>query len=68
MMVIVNGETTELPDGASVGDAVAAVRPDPTGRGIAVAVNGTVVPKSAWAETVLTPDDQVEVLAAVAGG
>lgn len=68
MKIVVNGVDLELPDGAPVTDAVAAVRPAAATRGIAVAVNGSVVPRSAWGDTQLEPDDKVEVLTAVAGG
>jgi sulfur carrier protein len=40
----------------------------PGGRGIAVAVNGEVVPRSAWATTTVAAGDQVEVLTAAQGG
>jgi len=36
--------------------------------GVAVAVNGEVVPRSAWSERALRPGDQVEVVGAVQGG
>ena len=68
MMVVVNGSPIELEQGAPLADAISVVRSDPSARGIAVAVNGTVVPRSAWAETRLSEDDKVEVLTAVAGG
>jgi len=68
MRVTVNGTVVELTADARVSDAVELVRPDSDGRGIAVAVNGEVVPKSAWADVDLAPEDQVEVLTAVAGG
>ncbi len=38
------------------------------GRGIAVARNGEVVPRSLWATTLLTLDDVVEIVTAAAGG
>jgi sulfur carrier protein len=41
---------------------------DPTGRGIAVARNGEVVPRSAWATTLLAPDDRIDIVGAVQGG
>lgn len=41
---------------------------DPARPGIAIAVNDRVVPRSAWATTILAPDDRVEVLHAIAGG
>ena len=67
MNVLVNGDEVELDDRASVVDAVKAVRSDGRTRGVAVAVNGTVVPRSAW-ETPLEESDRVEILTAVAGG
>lgn len=41
---------------------------DPEGRGIAVARNGEVVPRSAWETTTLTPDDRIDIVGAVQGG
>ena len=37
-------------------------------RGIAVALNGSVVPRSAWCETGLSPGDSVEIVRAMQGG
>jgi len=37
-------------------------------RGVAVAVNGTVVPRSTWASVPLADGDAVEVLTAAQGG
>lgn len=37
-------------------------------RGIAVAVNGEVVPRSRWRQRALAPGDEVEVVEAVQGG
>ena len=37
-------------------------------RGIAVAVNGAVVPRAAWAHTQLRPGDSVEIVRARQGG
>ncbi len=66
MQLTVNGAPADLPDGASVADLVAVRAEDR--RRLAVARNGEVVPRSAWAATALAPGDTVEVLAAVAGG
>ena len=41
---------------------------DAEGRGVAVALNGLVVPRSAWAVTALGPDDTVEIVQAKQGG
>jgi len=37
-------------------------------RGIAVALNGEVVPRAAWTETLLRPGDRVEIVRARQGG
>ena len=41
---------------------------DAEGRGVAVALNGSVVPRSAWSETELRADDTVEIVQAKQGG
>ncbi len=64
--VTVNGTGRELAGDATVADAVALVT-DQT-RGLAVAVNGEVVPRAAWPRTRLSAGDQVEVLTASQGG
>jgi sulfur carrier protein len=38
------------------------------GRGVALAVNGAVVPRAAWARTRLAPGDEVEIVQAKQGG
>ena len=66
MQLSINGARTELADGTTVAGLVEGrAHPD---RRVAVAVNGEVVPRSAWASTSLLEDDDVELLAAVAGG
>jgi len=68
VLVTLNGEPHELPEGATVADAVAAVGAPSDGRGVAAAVDGEVVPRSAWPAHALESDDRVEVLQAVQGG
>ena len=41
---------------------------DTAQKGIAVAVNGAVVPRAAWAQTVLHAGDSVEIVRARQGG
>ena len=41
---------------------------DLDGRGVAVAVNGAVVPRAAWRQTALRPGDAVEIVGAKQGG
>jgi sulfur carrier protein len=64
--VKLNGEPRELPDGATVAQAVAELTALATG--IAAAVNGDVIPRGSWAATLLRAGDQVEVVTAVQGG
>jgi sulfur carrier protein len=67
MLVTINGEQRGLPDGATVASLLQSLhRSD--GRGVAVAVDDRVVPRSAWTSTELADGARVEVLAAVQGG
>jgi sulfur carrier protein len=66
MTVTLNGSPYDLGEGTSVADAVAKLTD--AGFGVAVAVNGSVVPRSEWAGTMLTSGDTIEVLTAVQGG
>jgi sulfur carrier protein len=68
MNVTLNGEPRELREGATVNDAVEASGAQPDGRGVAVAVDGEVVPRGQWAATDLSDGQRVEVLQAVQGG
>jgi sulfur carrier protein len=69
---LVNGEPYPLDSRVPVDDLVAALVPgfaaDRTARGIAVAVNDAVVPRSAWAGVLVGRGDRVEVVGAVQGG
>ncbi|MEV4541813.1 sulfur carrier protein ThiS [Micromonospora echinaurantiaca] len=66
MELTVNGAGRTVPGGATVADLVHEVTPQR--RGVAVAVNGEVVPRSGWPATVLRDGDRVEVLSAAQGG
>ncbi|MCW3843230.1 sulfur carrier protein ThiS [Micromonospora yasonensis] len=66
MQLIVNGAGRDLPGGTTVSDVVRAVTDQR--RGLAVAVNGEVVPRAGWPATVLRDGDRVEVLSAAQGG
>lgn len=68
MKVVLNGRVRELVDGASVEAAVAASGAPSSMRGIAVAVEGEVVPRGEWKSRRLREGQQVEVLQAVQGG
>lgn len=66
MELIVNGTGRTLPDGVTVAEVVRIVTDRE--RGLAVAVNGEVVPRGGWAASVLRDGDRVEVLSATQGG
>ena len=52
--IVLNGEPRELPEGASAADAVRAAGADERARGVAVALDGEVVPRGDWSSTPLT--------------
>lgn len=64
--ITVNGEPTEL--AAATVAQLLEVRGVPAGRGIAVAVNGTVVPRGQYDEAKLAPGDRVEIIKVAVGG
>jgi sulfur carrier protein len=66
VVVWINGEQRELASDAGVLDALGALGLPRTG--VAVAVDGEVVPKARWAATALADGAQVEILTAVQGG
>ncbi|MEU5962781.1 sulfur carrier protein ThiS [Micromonospora parva] len=66
MELTVNGAGRSVPAGASVADLVGDIVPHP--RGVAVAVNGEVVPRTGWPARTLRDGDRVEVLTAAQGG
>ena len=68
MNVTVNGEAAVLARGATVADAVTAAGVEPEARGIAVAVEGEVVPRVEWNRRELLDGERVEVVHAVQGG
>ncbi len=68
MHVVINGERCELMAGATVASVVRSLPGAPEGRGMAVALSGEVVPRSAWQSTELAEGDRLEVVVAVQGG
>ena len=64
--VTLNGVLRDLPDGSTVAQAVAELTAARSG--VAAAVNGEVVPRGSWADTLMRDGDQVEVVTAVQGG
>lgn len=65
MNVVVNGKRRTVPDGCTAAQLVEQM--SVPARGVAVAVNGEVLPRTAW-DSALAEDAAVEVLTAVQGG
>ena len=66
-MIKINGVTEEL--AVATVAALLEARGIATGaRGVAVALNGAVVPRATWAETRLSAGDVVEIIKAMSGG
>jgi sulfur carrier protein len=66
--VVLNGERRDLGLDATVREAVAASGAPREGRGVAVALDGEVVPRRMWDEISLKEGQRVEVVQAVQGG
>jgi sulfur carrier protein len=66
VIVLINGEEVAVRDDFTVADAVLSVCSE--SKGVAVAVDRQVVPRSEWQATTLHQGAHVEVLTAAAGG
>jgi sulfur carrier protein len=64
--VTVNGEPRVLTGSPTVAEVVAAEVASV--RGVAVAVNAALVPRSTWASTAVADGDRIELLRAAQGG
>ena len=67
-MITVNGDPAALPEGAVISDVLDALGVEPGRRGVAIALDGEVVPRGEWATTSLPADARIEVVQAVQGG
>jgi sulfur carrier protein len=67
-MISLNGKDCELQAGASVAAVLARLQMPADARGVAVAVDGEVVPRAQWETFQLAEDSRVEVLNAMQGG
>lgn len=69
MEINVNGQPMTIDDGATVATLVEILCEDnKSGAGIAVAVQGTIVPKAEWEARKLTPSSDVILIKAAYGG
>lgn len=65
MNILINQTSHELPDGATLADAIVAVAARPP---FAVAVNTVFVPNTHYADQLLQAGDRVEIISPVTGG
>jgi sulfur carrier protein len=66
MDIVLNGEPTAVPEGATVASALSTL--DLPERGIAVALDREVIPRGEWERTTLGDGARLEVVRAVQGG
>ena len=67
-MILLNGEPVQLQEGASLLEALRGIGIDMRTTGVAVAVDGEVVPRSHWAAYALHEGARIEALTAMQGG
>jgi sulfur carrier protein len=65
MNILINDLPREVPEGATLADAIALLAPQPP---FAAAVNKQFVPRSGYAARALQEEDRVEVIRPVTGG
>ena len=67
MTLIVNGDSCEVGEETTIQDLL----PEPRNgisRGMAIALNGEVVPRAEWTSVRLQAGDRIEILTAIGGG
>jgi sulfur carrier protein len=67
-MIVLNGASSDVPAGETVAAVIERLGLSPGARGVAVAVDGEVVPRAAWERFTLGEGARVEVLTAMQGG
>ncbi|KXK56755.1 MAG: sulfur carrier protein ThiS [Chlorobi bacterium OLB5] len=68
MNIKINGESVQIAEKMSLEEFVIMRLNKKELRGIAVAVNDMIVPKSKWNETAVNENDSIEIVHAVQGG
>jgi sulfur carrier protein len=67
-VIVLNGEQADVPAGETVAAVLLRLDLLPEARGVAVAVDGEVVPRAQWDSFALAERARVEVLTAMQGG
>jgi sulfur carrier protein len=68
VIIVINGQRREVDVSATVASVVKSMDLTPGARGLAVALEGEVVTRSRWSETVLAEGARIEIVAAIGGG
>jgi sulfur carrier protein len=68
IQVTINGEALSLESGATIASALGELGVREGGRGVAVALDGEVVPRAQWAAAHIPNGARLEVVVAVQGG
>lgn len=68
MIITLNGAQAEIPAGTSLEALLARGGHETTQRGVAIAMNGEVVPRGLWRHQKVGEGDTVELLTATQGG
>jgi sulfur carrier protein len=66
--MILNGEPTDIPAGETIASVLCRLGLEADAKGVAVAVDGEVLPRVRWTTFALPEDARVEVLTAMQGG
>ena len=66
--IVVNGEERPAPADGAIPALLLDLDIDPGEKGLAIAINGEVVPRQEWSSTGLIAGDRVELVRAVQGG
>jgi sulfur carrier protein len=67
-VITLNGEHSQIDAGANIAALLRRLGVREDARGVAVAVDGEVVPRAAWSTFALPEEARVEVLTAMQGG
>jgi sulfur carrier protein len=67
-VILLNGRDSDVRAGETVAAVLARLGLDADARGVAVAVDGEVIPRASWESHSVSDDARVEVLTAMQGG
>lgn len=68
MKIKINGEESLLDSKLNISGFIKKQFNGKEPRGIAIAVNSSIIPKSKWDETIINENDEIEIVTAVQGG